>query len=93
MPWFYNEESGQTFEAVGNWEKEARSRGCEEIDDPTAPKSKTEKSDAKEKKTPASEPEAKKVTTKDPETKKPDPETKKPDPEKKPDEKGGEERK
>lgn len=74
MPWFHNEESGQVFEAVGQWEKEARSRGCVEIDDPTGkkPRDKTEeptpeKADAKpgpEEKTPEPEPTPEKADAK-----------------------------
>ncbi len=46
MPWFHNEESGQTFEAVGYWEKEARDRGYEEVPDPSGkPAAKAEEPD------------------------------------------------
>ncbi|MHB9054245.1 MAG: hypothetical protein ACYC5F_09735 [Thermoleophilia bacterium] len=34
MAWFHNPESGQTFEAEGYWEEEARSRGYEEVEGP-----------------------------------------------------------
>ncbi len=65
MAWFHNPESGQTFEAEGIWEQEARQRGYEEVDAPDGkkrPEPKPDEADAKKaeqeegKKTPEPEP-------------------------------------
>ena len=69
MPWFRHPESGQVFEAVGNWEKEARSRGCEEIDDPTSPKPEKKAEEPKPEKVDAKQPESQKEKTPEPEPK------------------------
>lgn len=55
MAWFHNEESGQTFEAEGYWEEEARERGCEEIPDPTGKKPAAKEKAAKAKESPVKE--------------------------------------
>lgn len=69
MAWFRNKDSGQVFEAVGDWEKEARSRGCVEIDDPTAKKSSTKAEEPKPEKADVKQPEPKEEKTPEPEPK------------------------